>query len=86
MTPTDASEVVQTIATETNTSSDTVSKLYADTWAEFAERQACSRDNQGRSEAASLDGDRWQPWGKFASAASAVHWPSGFISCEKFRK
>lgn len=37
MTPTDASEVVQTIATETNTSSETVSKLYADTWAEFAE-------------------------------------------------
>jgi hypothetical protein len=37
MTPTDASEVVQTIASETNTSSETVSRLYADTWAEFSQ-------------------------------------------------
>jgi hypothetical protein len=37
MTPPDASELIQTIATETNTASETVSKLYADTWAEFAE-------------------------------------------------
>ena len=37
MTPLDASEVIRTIATETNTASKTVSKLYADTWAEFSE-------------------------------------------------
>ena len=37
MTPPDASVVIRTIATETNTASETVSKLYADTWAEFSE-------------------------------------------------
>ena len=37
MTPPDTSEVIRTIAAETNTSSETVSKLYADTWAEFSE-------------------------------------------------
>ncbi|QIE29314.1 hypothetical protein SBC2_73900 (plasmid) [Caballeronia sp. SBC2] len=37
MTPPDTSDVIRTIAAETNTASETVSKLYADTWAEFSE-------------------------------------------------